>query len=684
MRPDHVVASESWEGHQKRNRSIIVDLLHGQLKSTLRCKECRFESVTFDPFTFLTLPLPTENETVLDIKLTRQQGGTPEVFSIGVEQGSTFAVVKQKFVELISADPDCSDISPEAILFVEFPGTASQGLIDEGHKIRQMKGSLLYAYEVNPKAVAVAGSKGRPEAVAGDTVDEIEGDAPVAAAAAAGIALVAADTSVDTVANDISSVVTADEKSTPEPPNTTQPSEAAVTNSNRSSPEPESKAATRERRMAEEAKRFVIPGHIFAVHRKKESMATHFLTQPHRHQTFGSPILIPILDGFTNAQLYAFVWEQVKHFLVPKFRSAVDANRDYPFELTQIGKNRTSCDPRKCSWGRFCTGCVIPNTETEFNSSAFFIGIDWKPREYCLHYEVSQDSRFNLHKSVEAMKAKEKEPIELADCLKAFTKEEDMGKDDLWYCSRCKEHRQATKKLDIWSLPPVLIIHLKRFHMLNARWVKSQRHVKFSMMGLDVFSHLDELPKYDPAAANPADPREAAAGAGDIDGDVMQRREDDGEVSPEEAEVTAGDAAADAADAEDAGVGAQEGEAAAMGIPDIDKLDPHSKFYMKPSGPRIYDLSSMTIHLGIMGGGHYVSYAKNPNNKWYFYNDSSCKEVPADRVEREDGYCLFYTARGIDVEKVLPKSGDECDGVGSDQDDDDEDGKRRDGVCAIQ
>jgi len=33
-------------------------------------------------------------------------------------------------------------------------------------------------------------------------------------------------------------------------------------------------------------------------------------------------------------------------------------------------------------------------------------------------------------------------------------------------------------------------------------------------------------------------------------------------------------------------------------------------------------------HTGILGGGHYVTYAKNPNNKWYCYNDSSCKVRP--------------------------------------------------------
>ena len=35
--------------------------------------------------------------------------------------------------------------------------------------------------------------------------------------------------------------------------------------------------------------------------------------------------------------------------------------------------------------------------------------------------------------------------------------------------------------------------------------------------------------------------------------------------------------------------------------------------------------SLLQCHSGILGGGHYVTYAKNPNSKWYCYNDSSCK-----------------------------------------------------------
>ncbi|KAK1404645.1 Ubiquitin carboxyl-terminal hydrolase 8 [Heracleum sosnowskyi] len=33
----------------------------------------------------------------------------------------------------------------------------------------------------------------------------------------------------------------------------------------------------------------------------------------------------------------------------------------------------------------------------------------------------------------------------------------------MWYCPKCKEHRQASKKLDLWRLPEILVIHLKRF-----------------------------------------------------------------------------------------------------------------------------------------------------------------------------------------------------------------------------
>ncbi|GAA5889649.1 hypothetical protein JCM6882_007092 [Rhodosporidiobolus microsporus] len=57
----------------------------------------------------------------------------------------------------------------------------------------------------------------------------------------------------------------------------------------------------------------------------------------------------------------------------------------------------------------------------------------------------------------------QKKAITLADCLVEFTKEERLGEDDQWYCSRCSEHKQATKKVELWKVPDVLVFALKRF-----------------------------------------------------------------------------------------------------------------------------------------------------------------------------------------------------------------------------
>ena len=53
--------------------------------------------------------------------------------------------------------------------------------------------------------------------------------------------------------------------------------------------------------------------------------------------------------------------------------------------------------------------------------------------------------------------------IYLEDCVELMTEEETLGEENTWYCSACKDHKQASKTLELWSAPEVLIIHLKRF-----------------------------------------------------------------------------------------------------------------------------------------------------------------------------------------------------------------------------
>ena len=61
-----MVALESWIAHIKRNQSIITDLMTGQYKSRVTCPDCKKESITFDPFITVTLPIPQKVFNIFD------------------------------------------------------------------------------------------------------------------------------------------------------------------------------------------------------------------------------------------------------------------------------------------------------------------------------------------------------------------------------------------------------------------------------------------------------------------------------------------------------------------------------------------------------------------------------------------------------------------------------------------
>jgi ubiquitin carboxyl-terminal hydrolase 4/11 len=56
-----------------------------------------------------------------------------------------------------------------------------------------------------------------------------------------------------------------------------------------------------------------------------------------------------------------------------------------------------------------------------------------------------------------------KSGIDIDQCLEEFKKPEALDEDNKWYCNKCKDHVLITKSLEIYKLPPVLIISLKRF-----------------------------------------------------------------------------------------------------------------------------------------------------------------------------------------------------------------------------
>lgn len=91
-----------------------------------------------------------------------------------------------------------------------------------------------------------------------------------------------------------------------------------------------------------------------------------------------------------------------------------------------------------------------------------------------------------------ARNAQRKSGVTLDDCLDAFEKEETLSENNMWYCPRCKEHRQAKKKMVLWKTPDILVIHLKRFYNAGYRRDKLDMQVNFPIEGLDLTQRLDE------------------------------------------------------------------------------------------------------------------------------------------------------------------------------------------------
>ncbi|KAH6712208.1 ubiquitin carboxyl-terminal hydrolase-like protein [Leptodontidium sp. MPI-SDFR-AT-0119] len=85
-----------------------------------------------------------------------------------------------------------------------------------------------------------------------------------------------------------------------------------------------------------------------------------------------------------------------------------------------------------------------------------------------------------------------KHGITLNDCLDEFGKEEILSEMDTWYCPRCKEHKRASKKFELWKTPDILIMHLKRFSSSQYRRDKLDVLVDFPIDGLDLSSRVIE------------------------------------------------------------------------------------------------------------------------------------------------------------------------------------------------
>uniref|UniRef100_A0AAR2LUS0 Ubiquitin carboxyl-terminal hydrolase 32 n=1 Tax=Pygocentrus nattereri TaxID=42514 RepID=A0AAR2LUS0_PYGNA len=711
-RPDAEVATEAWENHLRRNRSIVVDLFHGQLKSQVKCKTCGHISARFDPFNFLSLPLPMDSSMHLEITVIKLDGSTPIRYGLRLNMDEKYTGLKKQLSELCS-------LKPEQILLAEVHSSNIKNFPQDNQKVRLSVNGFLCAFEI-----PVPGSPTSVTSLAPTGEEYIHYTNGKWHCWEHG--------SEKNLANGMPSTVV---PSVPDRSLTNGIPNGHIT-------------------LVQDSP-FI--GYIIAMHRKMMRTELYFLSsQKNRPSLFGMPLIVPCTVHTSKKDLYDAVWIQVSRLASPlppqeASNHAQDCDDSmgyqYPFTLRVVQKDGHSC--AWCPWYRFCRGCTVECNEDRAALGNAYIAVDWDPTALHLRYQTSQERIVEEHASVEQSRRAQAEPISLDSCLKAFTSEEELGEDELYYCSKCKTHRLATKKLDLWRLPPVLIVHLKRFQFVNGRWIKSQKIVKFPRMGFDPNAFLapreaaqstwslqslqsqseclvEELQRLDKGDSSVSSISTTTVASPPISGTPSSIRRVSSPLSrsssPSNSPKSAGrkqgrlrlpqlgsrhrlsnskenldsssnssckesgsePEASNVTEVEPLGPGAptdsntQDSWSVDASSTDCDiimvnglgqessqsnghseastELDNSSHQRDEICLEPLYNLYAISCHSGIMGGGHYVTYAKNPNEKWYCYNDSSCKEVHSEEVDADSAYILFYEQQGVNYSQFLPKT----------------------------
>lgn len=119
-------------------------------------------------------------------------------------------------------------------------------------------------------------------------------------------------------------------------------------------------------------------------------------------------------------------------------------------------------------------------------NSDLIIAIEWDVHAKKKYYEPTKSIE---HKSINTSLG---EKMDIEKCIKLFLQEEKLTKDNAWYCSSCKDHKQAFKRFEIWQLPDFLIIQLKRFSSVHGIFTtKLSTPVQYPIEGLDLSSLIN-------------------------------------------------------------------------------------------------------------------------------------------------------------------------------------------------
>ncbi|CAL5357245.1 unnamed protein product [Camellia sinensis] len=405
-RPDEELADEYWQNHLARNDSIIVDVCQGQYRSTLVCPVCRKVSTMFDPFMYLSLPLPSTTMRTMTLTVMSTDGSSPpSPFTVTVSKHG-------KFEDLIQAlSTACSLGVDETLLVAEiYNNRIIRYLGESGDSLSLIRDDdRLVAYRLpkdaeNGPTVVFMHQHAEESYVCGKLTSSWK---------AFGIPLVASS-------------------------------------------------------------KFVSGSDIHNLYLK---LLGAFLIPSEDSTNDDNNIERTATAGLTD----------MEDATTPGFQGADSANgnefdthSDGALELYLTDEKGTIRD------SRIAMNEPVASPVLHGKLSVLVCWPDKMVKRYKTHLLSSLPQVFKS----EFFTKRPQESVSLYKCLEAFSKEEPLGLEDMWYCPGCKKHRQASKKLDLWRLPEILVIHLKRFSYSRFSKNKLEAYVNFPVHDLDLSTYI--------------------------------------------------------------------------------------------------------------------------------------------------------------------------------------------------
>ncbi|XP_035581279.1 ubiquitin carboxyl-terminal hydrolase 11 isoform X2 [Zalophus californianus] len=446
-RPDQEVAQEAWQNHKRRNDSVIVDTFHGLFKSTLVCPDCGNVSVTFDPFCYLSVPLPVSHKRVMEVFfVSMDPRRKPEQHRLVVPK-------KGKISDLCVALAKHTGMSPERMMVADV-------FSHRFYKIYQLEESLssildrddIFIYEVSGRSAIGENSREdvvlpiylRERTPARDYNNSYYGLMLFGHPLLVSVPRdrLSWDALYHILLYRLSRYVT------------------------RPSSDDEDDGDEKD---MEDKDSMPKPGHV-AGGSSQDSGPEQ--AGPSSGVAGGSRAPVDNSPGPSH-------WPQ-------------RARRKHLFTLQTVNSNGTS---DRSTFNEDTHGVSF--------SSQPYIAIDWEPEMKKRYYDEVEAEGYVKHDCVGYVL--KKAPVRLQECIELFTTVETLEKENPWYCPTCKQHQLATKKLDLWMLPETLIIHLKRFSYTKFSREKLDTLVEFPIRDLDFSEFVikpqnesaPELYKYD-------------------------------------------------------------------------------------------------------------------------------------------------------------------------------------------